>query len=212
VQDLALKTIFMTKSFTTSINKNYQMKIKLKYISLLPLLLFLIGASCKKEKDQPKLPPPLLNSPELITGMVINFVDSSNAMNKASAEFKDPDGPGGNPPSRFDTIRLESGKTYFATILVLDETKNPVDTVSKEIENEKDNHQFFFTHVGTNMSTVYLDLDSKGLPLGLSTKWRTTVAGNGTSKVVLKHQVGAKNGSEATGETDIEVIFQTIIN
>jgi hypothetical protein len=188
------------------------MKIKFKYISWLPLLLFVVGASCKKDKDQPKLPPPLLNSPELITGLVINFVDSANALNKTTAEFRDPDGPGGNSPTRFDTIKLESGKTYYATILVLDETKNPVDTVSKVIEQEKDNHQFFFTHSGISLSTFYLDKDSKGLPFGLSTKWRTASSGTGTSKVVLKHQVGVKNGSEATGETDIEVLFQTIIN
>jgi hypothetical protein len=35
--------------------------------------------------------------------------------------------------------------------------------------------------------------------------------GTGTSRVVLKHQVGVKNGTAAPGETDIDVLFQSKI-
>lgn len=179
---------------------------------LVATALSLLIAGCKKDKDQIELPQPILNSPELITSLALKFTDSSATGTVIMAEFRDPDGPGGNLASKFDTIKLKPNKTYFLDVIVLDETKNPIDTVSKEILKEKNDHQFFFTHTGVNISTSYLDSDDKGYPVGLRSKWRTKEAGTGTSKIVLKHQVGIKNGTEAPGETDIEVSFQTRVN
>lgn len=176
------------------------------------VLLIFIAVSCKKDKDLQPLPPPVTNSPELITSMKLIFKDSANVSNITSAYFNDPDGPGGNAPVQFDTIKLQSNKTYLVDLILLDQTKNPVDTVSKEIWNERDDHMFFFQHSGTNIQTLYLDADSKSLPVGLSTKWRSGSSGNGTSKITLKHQAGTKDGSMTPGETDVEVLFQTKIN
>lgn len=183
------------------------MKIKLIKLSAFIFALGLYLSACEKDKHQPKLPPPVVNSPELITGLALQFTDSANTTNVSTFEFRDADGPGGAPPSRFDTIKLDMNSTYRVKIFVFDETKNPVDTVSKEIEIEKDDHQFFFTQTGVQIHVTYNDMDSKGLPLGLLTTWRTGLAANGTSRVVLKHQAGIKNGSEASGETDIEITF-----
>lgn len=175
-------------------------------------LVLVLVAACKKDKDLQPLPPPITNSPELITSLKLIFTDSANTSNVLSAYFNDPDGPGGNSPVQFDTIKLQPNKTYLTTILLFDQTKNPVDTVSKEIWNERDDHMFFFQHSGINIQTIYSDFDSKNLPVGLSTKWRTGSTANGTTKVTLKHQVGTKNGSISPGETDVEVLFQTKIN
>lgn len=175
-------------------------------------ILLLLAMSCKKDKDLQPLPPPVTNSPELITSMKLIFKDSANTTNVTTAFFNDPDGPGGNAPVQFDTIKLQSNKTYLVDLILLDQTKNPVDTVSKEIWNERDDHMFFFQHSGINIQTLYLDKDSKNIPVGLSTKWRSGASGNGTSKITLKHQAGTKNGSITPGETDVEVIFQTKIN
>lgn len=175
---------------------------------LLTLLLFAtIAQSCKKDKDQVKLPPAVLNSPELITSLVIQFKDSANTSNITKAEYRDPDGPGGNPAIKFDTIQVKTNTTYFVELIVLDETKNPIDTVSTEIWEERNDHQFFFKHSNTSVITTYLDKDSNGLPVGLSTKWRTAFGQAGSCNIILKHQVNVKNGTEAPGETDIDVNF-----
>jgi hypothetical protein len=185
----------------------------MKKITLVTLSVLLLAMlSCKKDKDLQPLPPPVTNSPELITSMKLIFTDSANTSNVYSAFFNDPDGPGGNGPLQFDTIKLSSNKTYLVNLILLDQTKNPGDTVSKEIWNERDDHLFFFQHSGINIQTLYMDVDSKNLPVGLSTKWRTAAAAIGTSKVTLKHQAGTKNGSITPGETDVEVLFQTKIN
>lgn len=186
-------------------------RIKSTKSLLILTILISIWTGCKKDKDQVKLPPPVLNSPELITSMVIEFTDSSNTSNSIKAEFRDADGPGGNSATKFDTIKLAPNKTYLVNLIILDETKNPIDTVSQEIWEERNDHQFFFTHTGININTYYLDIDLNGYPVGLSTKWRTKNAGTGTSRVILKHQVGVKNGTEAPGETDIDVLFNAKI-
>ncbi len=180
-----------------------------RHVFVITVCMGLIFFSCKKDKDLQPLPPPVTNAPELITSMKLLFTDSANSANTASAFFNDPDGPGGNPPVQFDTIKLQPNKTYLVTLLLFDQTKNPVDTISKEIWKERDDHQFFFKHTGVNITTYYMDTDSKSLPVGLSTKWRTGSLSSGTSKITLKHQAGVKNGTETPGETDVEVTFQS---
>lgn len=183
------------------------MKTKIAIISLITILHF----SCKKEKHIVSLPLPINNSPELITSIELQFRDSSNTSTLITAKYRDPDGPGGNSAIQFDSIKLQANKTYLVDILLFDETKNPVDTISEEIYNERDEHQFFFQHSNA-ISSTYLDVDSKGLPLGLKSKWKTTNATQGNSKVILKHQPdGTKNGSVNIGETDVEVTFKNII-
>jgi hypothetical protein len=196
----------------TKIQIIQMMKIKESTKSALTLVLFIcIWWSCKKDKDLVAVPQPILNSPELITSMVLMFTDSANVSDLIKAEFRDPDGPGGNSATKFDTIKLKPNKTYLLNLILIDETKMPFDTISNEIAKEKNDHQFFFSHTGLNLSTSYLDKDGNGLPVGLLTKWRTSNASIGSSKITLKHQVGIKNGTIAAGDTDAEVIYQTKI-
>ncbi|MFN5181709.1 MAG: hypothetical protein ACK5D5_01650 [Bacteroidota bacterium] len=170
-------------------------------------------SSCKKDKAQDPISPPPQNESELITTVKLFFTDSSNTSNTSVFSFKDPDGEGGNAPIVFDTINLAANKTYFVSILLLDESKSPSDTISNEVLEEANDHMFFYHHSGLNISTSYLDLDSNNppLPIGLETKWKTGSVSNGTSQVILKHQPGIKNGSETPGETDIDLIFSTKI-
>ncbi len=142
----------------------------MKKITLVAFSVLLIAMlSCKKDKDLQPLPPPVTNSPELITSMKLIFTDSATTSNVYSAFFNDPDGPGGSAPVQFDTIKLSPNKTYLVNLILLDQTKNPVDTVSKEIWKERDDHLFFFQYSGVSIQALYLDVDSKNLPVGLST-------------------------------------------
>lgn len=155
--------------------------------------------------------PPNPNEQELITTLVINLTDSVT-LAQTSFQFDDPDGEGGNSPSRFDTILIEANKTYFGQIVLLNKSVTPVDTISNEVMEEGVDHQFFFTT--TDVSTVisYADADINGNPIGLETIWRNGSAGNGNIQVVLKHQPGTKApapGNPAIGETDVQIDFIT---
>jgi hypothetical protein len=168
--------------------------------------------ACKKDKDEVATPAPPANESEVITTLRITFTDSANTADVRTAEFRDPDGPGGVAYDRFDTIRLDSNRTYFATILLLNETASPVDTISNEVLEEADDHLFCFTPSGTSATITVTDRDGNNLPIGLQSTWRTTSAGSGAMTVSLHHQPGIKNGDCALGETDVEVRFVTKID
>lgn len=169
--------------------------------------------SCKKDEKLDPVNPVPINQQELITTVKLVFTDSANTAMVSSFNFSDPDGEGGNGPVEFDTILLNANKTYWVSILLLDESKTPIDTISNEVLEEANDHQFFFHHTGVNVNTTYMDLDSNNppLPIGLQTKWKSSSAGIGTSQVILKHQPGTKTGSEANGETDVDLLFTTIV-
>ena len=155
--------------------------------------------------------PPDPNEQELITTLIINLKDSVT-LAESSFQFDDPDGEGGNPPTRFDTIVVGANKTYFAQIILLNKSVTPIDTISNEVLEEGVDHQFFFTT--TDVSTVisYADADANGNPIGLESIWRDGAASNGSILIVLKHQPGIKApapGNPALGETDVQVNFVT---
>jgi hypothetical protein len=146
-----------------------------------------------------------------------------------------------NESGTHDTIVLMANTTYFTQIYILDESKNPTDSTSNVIAGEESKeHMLFFNGnptatginansiisssvpytVKTNSSNVtikYLDIDN-GSPqrsVGLKTRWRTDAAGAGTAypfTVTLRHQPGAKDGTYAPGETDIELTFKLKVN
>lgn len=184
------------------------MKMK-NYIWVSSLTLLSLATSCKKDDDDPTNPNPTPNESELITTIQLHFTDSANVQPDATFSFRDPDGDGGADPVQFDTIRLAANTTYFATILLLDESKSPADTISNEVADESADHMFFFAQNGVNIATTYTDTDVNGLPVGLSTRWVTGTASTGTSTVTLKHQPGVKDGTQAPGETDVEVLFRS---
>jgi hypothetical protein len=165
---------------------------------------------CKKDDAVPSNPADP-NESELITTVKLIFADSAGIEPNRIFSFSDPDGDGGNAPTVFDTIQLNSFKTYNVSILLLDESKSPADTISNEVLAEADDHMFFFFHNGSLITTTYVDVDSNGLGIGLQTKWVTSNASNGTSKVVLKHQPGTKDGTFNPGEVDVEIPFISIV-
>jgi hypothetical protein len=95
---------------------------------------------------------------------------------------------------------------------LLDESKNPVESITEEIIEEADDHLFVYKPNPSSLVNIQItDKDSKNLPLGVLSTWRTNSVGRGAVTVVLKHQPGVKNGTEAPGDTDVEVEFTTIV-
>lgn len=177
------------------------------------LLTGLLVVSCKKDTTTPEDNHEHDES-ELITSVQLNFSGKgiSGADTTFTVLFDDPDGTGGNKPTAFDTIRLAANKTYSCDLILLDKSKNPVDTISNEVKEEADDHLFFFTPSNKNALSVSInDKDSKGRNLGLKTSWVTTSAATATVKVKLMHQPGVKDGTSATGDTDVEVDFPLVI-
>lgn len=190
------------------------MKKQMKKIALICALTAVIINGCKKDEDKPTTPPPPVNESEITTTFKLTFVDSAGIAPTLTAMFRDPDGDGGNPAVQFDTIKLLANQTYFASILILDETKIPADTISNEVKEEGNDHLFVFTPGGVNETITILDQDSNTvpLPIGLESKWKTGAASSGTTRIVLRHQPGVKDGTYAPGETDIDILFQTLIH
>jgi hypothetical protein len=183
------------------------MKIKKQNKSTLICVMGLFSLINACKEDPPKPP---INENELITTMLLEFEDSITSA-RSNVIFKDADGIGGNAPSRFDTIRLSANRTYTCSVYLLDESKNPVDTVSNEVKKEGDEHLFVFTPFSVNISSKATDKDVKMLPIGLISTWRTGNSSTGKMKITLKHQPGVKDGTPGPGETDAEVNFNCTI-
>jgi len=175
-------------------------------------LFLLIGllAACKKDDDGASTPPDNSNEGELITTLSLTFVDTGGTHPNVTATFRDSDGGGGNTPTQFDTIRLADSTTYSVTILLLNESRTPADTISNEVLDEGDEHLFCFSPSGINLTVVNSDSDGT-FGIGLQSTWTTTNASNGTVQIELKHQPGIKDGTCAPGETDVQVNFVTEI-
>lgn len=184
----------------------------MKRIFVLAAITAITFASCEKDKKDNVGTPPNPNEEELITTFRIEFVDVNGILPNVTAQFVDLDGPGGNAPTSFDTIRLNADATYNASITLLNESVSPVDDITLEVEEEGVDHLFCFdVSPGLNLSILKTDSDANSLPIGLSSQWITTGISSGTTIIRLKHQPGIKNGQCDTGDTDIELNFTTEI-
>jgi len=182
----------------------------LKIVSL-SVCAALIITSCKKEKTEEEQ-----NDNELITTVQVKLTEEGTS-NTNTYLWTDIDGAGGEAPS-FDDIALKPNTTYQAQIDFFDESKNPVEDITAEIEEESDVHRLYFTPTTlTGITVSGLDNDANGLPLGLNGKWITTGMGAGVIKITLRHYPnGGKEASDpvssSKSNTDAEVEFPVMVN
>jgi len=175
--------------------------MKYMKMSVAVLLAGLMITGCKKEKGGE-------NEEELITTVKVTLTAQGAA--PQSFTWKDVDGPGGNAP-QISEIILAPNKTYSCQVEFLDESKTPAEDITAEVVAEADEHEIFYESTNQNLSVSNLNKDSKNLPLGTTSTWTTTGAGNGSVKITLKHKPGIKAAGDLVtkGETDIEVSFTT---
>ena len=186
------------------------MKTNMKALAIVGLVGITALASCKKDEDLVTVPPPVANEVEVITTMTLMFTDAAGVQPDVTVTFRDPDGDGGLSYDIFDTIRLANNTVYNTSILLLNETESPADTISNEVLEEAAEHLFCFTPSLANLSIVRTDTDGT-YEVGLQSQWTVGNVETGTTQVVLKHQPGIKDGTCAPGETDIDVTFVTEI-
>ncbi|MFT6983318.1 MAG: hypothetical protein ACJAUD_002090 [Crocinitomicaceae bacterium] len=189
---------------------NMKTKTTMRTIALLGLTCIAALSSCKKDDDLVTVPPPIANEAEVITTVTLLFTDAAGIQPDVTVTFRDPDGDGGLNYDIFDTIRLQNNTVYNASIILLNETVSPADTISNEVLEEDDEHLFCFTPSFANLSILRTDTDGV-FEVGLQSQWTVGNVGNGTTQIVLKHQPGIKDGTCAPGETDVDVTFVTEI-
>lgn len=124
----------------------------------------------------------------------------------------DEDGNGPKAPSAQVAIpALVRGVTYTGTVKFENRTVSPAEDITKEVQEEANEHRVFYTVSGTGVTVTTTDVDGQGRPLGLKfTKAVASAATAGSVRVVLCHYDDAPKSASATsctGETDIDLPF-----
>jgi hypothetical protein len=165
--------------------------------------------------------------PELITKVELIFKPANDGA-AITVIATDPDGEGADELKVEGPINLKTGTAYTLSVKLynglLPATDDGYD-VTKEVEEESDEHMFFFSWTADLFSSPtgdgnidnrdnpvsYGDVDEHGLPVGLTTAWETkdATSSNGAFRVVLKHQPDLKSATSGynTGETDLDISF-----
>ncbi len=181
-------------------------KKSLRWIFALTVSAMLFNFGCGDDKN-----PAGPGEEELITTVILTLTETGTT-NQVTAQFQDLDGDGGNSPV-IGTLTLEAGKTYTGAIQLLNESVNPAEDVTEEVEEEADAHQFFYTAEGgiaARVTVTITDRDANNLPIGLEFTAAVSAgpAASGTLNVVLAHyDEVAKDGVTRSPETDIDIDF-----
>lgn len=186
-------------------------KFIFRSISLFLVTLFI--TSCSTED------PVIPNEEEVITTLKYQLI-SADKKDTANFVFKGLHGDNAEKPkTTIDTLKKDT--EYTGSLTLLNEQESPVENITLEIEEEKDEHQFFFSldsDVSDLVDIQYSDKDASGKPVGLKTTLTTKGAGAGKLKITLRHKpdknaadVSKGDITNAGGETDIEVIYEVYI-
>lgn len=189
-----------------------------KFISILSIA-GLVLSSCSSDDDTPDAVSP----EEVITTMNVTLTDGTDTV---TLKFFDADGEDG-PTEPVLTVdgELSASTTYTGDVELLNETESPAEVVNEEIEEEADEHQFFYLTEDLGITTSYTDKvcdynddpceGSNANPLGIKFSVTTTdTTGDAKLRVVLRHEpakdaegVPAGDITNAGGATDIDVTF-----
>ena len=180
---------------------------------LIPLVGLALGAAACNDDDGPA--DPGAGEEEVITTVRVTFASADDT---AELLFRDADVSGtGSAVITGDT--LAANTEYEVSIAFLNESVDPVDDITAEVEEEAGEHQvFYLPSDGLALTVSPTDADAEGRPVGLAAAATTVVASSGSLRVVLRHEpdkdaagVAAGDITNAGGETDVEVDFPVVI-
>jgi len=180
-------------------------KNKFKFGIIAATALVMTFTACKKDDDD----VPDADENELITRVSLKFTNAANASDVATVTWTDPDGDGGIAPS-IGTLSLKPNTTYnFEVSEVLNETTTGDGrNVLAEINNESDEHLWVYKPLAASLLTITrTDKDKNNFEIGIKGRAVTGAAATGTLQTILRHQPGAKNGTETPGSTDFDATF-----
>lgn len=184
------------------------MKSKILIALLLSATLF----SCDDDDNGPEPTTPVIpNEEEVITTLTYTLTPIAGGDVKVFT-FEDLDGDGGDAPIiTLDT--LEKNTRYSGVVQLLNKQETPAEDITLEVEEEGDEHQFFYQTSNDNFFINYSDVDEDGNPIGIETVL-STASSSSNITITLRHEpnktaanVSAGDITNAGGETDIEVTF-----
>lgn len=163
--------------------------------------------SCSDDDDA--IPTPV-NEEEIIT--TVNVTLTPNGGGTAiTLQKQDLDGDGPNLPVTTVSGDLIAGTLYNGSIEFLNETENPAEDITEEVEEESNEHQVLYTLGGSiDLTPIYTNFDDNGGNLGTEFTLETGAASSGTLTITLRHEPTKPNDgtlSDAGGETDVEATF-----
>jgi hypothetical protein len=183
---------------------------KMKKVKFLATAIFatLLFVSCSSDDDTPEP----VNEEEVITTLTVTLIPNGGG-SPVTLQTRDLDGDGPNPPV-VTTGNLATGVTYNGSIVLLNETEEPAENITLEVEEEDDEHQFFYTiSGGLDATTEYSNFDGDGNPLGTQFTLTAGAVSSGTLTFTLRHEPMKPNTGlgDAGGETDISAPFNVSI-
>ena len=183
----------------------------MKTVKFLSTTIFATALIFSCSSDDDSTPEPVLEE-EVITTMTITLTADGQA--DVILQTQDLDGDGPDLPVVTVSGNLSSNTNYSGSITLLNETEDPAENMTEEIEEEDLAHQFFYSvGSGLDAQTDYNDADSEGNPLGLDFVLSTYSASSGSITFTLRHEPNKPNMGleDAGGETDIEATFNVSI-
>ncbi len=175
-----------------------------------PVLIATIAASfsaCKKDD------PPRPVEQELITTLRLMVNDNGSIQ---SFDYRVENGFNNSSQGsiHIDTIVLAPHTSYTVDTRVLNEKENPMEDITLEVIDEKDDHLFLYrsnpaSGAGSIVSTGG-DVDGNGDPFNQTISFTTGAPGSGTLTVYLIHEPTDKAGltpEQTGGETDVQAVF-----
>lgn len=169
-------------------------------------LMATVMTSCSSDDDTPEV----VNEEEIITTMTVTLTSANGS---ATLQSQDLDGDGPNAPV-VTADNLSANTTYTGSIVLLNETETPAEDITEEVEEEADEHQFFFGLSGSLSEVTYSDTDEDGNPVGIEFELTTGDSGSGTITITLRHEPTKPNDgtlADAGGETDIAQTFSVTV-
>ena len=195
---------------------------KLNYLLYAVLTLFIFTA-CEEDEAAPEEE----NEVEVFTDVKLVFTPSGGGA-AVEAAAQDPDGAGVQELQVLSAINLAANTEYTLTMVIENCLESPCELMNEEIEEEDDEHQFFFAFTNDSFTSPvgngnldsasdpinYNDSDGNGNSLGLNTSWTTGSASSGTFTVQLQHQPDVKTATSGStdGDTDFALTFNLNIN
>ena len=153
------------------------------------------------------------NENEVITTVALTLTPEGGG-DAVTAEFNDPDGDGGDPPT-VDPLDLAADTTYTMTVTFENRLEDPPEDITAEVADEADEHQVFFTGSAVSgpasqqadapLAHTYADTDGNGLPIGLENTI-VTQAGSGDLTVTLRHLPPVNDQPAKTEEIAQQII------
>ena len=195
---------------------------RLNYLLYAVLTLFIFMA-CEEDEAAPEEE----NEVEVFTDVKLVFTPTGGGA-AVEAAAQDPDGAGVQELQVLGAINLAANTSYTLTMVIENCLESPCELMNEEIEEEDDEHQFFFAFTNDAFTSPagngnidsasdpinYNDSDGNGNPVGLNTNWTTGSASTGTFTVQLQHQPDVKTATSGStdGDTDFALTFNLNIN